>query len=192
MTTTIITLPKTKTCAVCKQTKPSAEFKRRLTLAQSRAMLRNPNITTRYTADSKRCKACQQLLKRTKPLTAKDIRTKVTSGDMPKILGEMKLQQLRESLPKMRSKIMKEHWHNIKRTLPYKTLKLKLADQVNRYGNRHFASKHLQDATQEQNSWNYDEAKRIKKDLLEQARNGVEIPSTIQIATLIKPKGEAQ
>ena len=187
-----MTVDKQKQCTKCKQTKPSAEFKRRLTLAQSRAMLRNPSITTRYTADSKRCKACQQLLKRTKPLTSKDIRTKVTSGDMPKILGELKLQQIRESLPKMRSKIMKEHWHNIKRTLPYKTLKRNIQDQVNKYGNRHFASKNLQDATKEQNSWNYQEAKRIKKDLLEQARNGVEIPATIQIATLIKPKGEAQ
>ena len=181
-----------KKCIKCGETKPTINFKRRLTLAQSRAVLRNPDITTRYTADSKRCKACQQLLKRTKPLTAKDIRSKISSGDIHPIKGELKLQQIKEAIPHTRSRVMKEHWENIKRTLPYKTLKLKLADQVNRYGNRHFASKNLEDATQEQNSWNYIEAKRIRKDLLEQARNGVEIPSTIQIASLIKPKGEAQ
>ena len=181
-----------KQCIKCKQTKPSTEFKRRLTLAQSRAMLRNPNITTRYTADSKRCKACQPKRKPPRELTSKENRTRMSNGDMNKTMGELKLQQIKDTIPHTRSRVMKEHWENIKRTLPYKTLKLKLADQVNRYGNRHFASRNLEDATQEQNSWNYIEAKRIRKDLLEQARNGVEIPSTIQIASLIKPKGEAQ
>jgi hypothetical protein len=180
---------KQKQCKTCGETKPTNQFKRRLTLAQSKAMLRNPNITTRYTATSKNCSQCRNKTKRKHPLTAKEIRSKITSGDMGSVMGEMKLNQIREAIPKMRSKNMKEHWENKKKTVPYKTLKVHLQDQVNRYGNRHFASRHLQNATQEQNSWNYEQAKRIKKDLLEQARNGVEIPPLIQIASLIKPKG---
>lgn len=182
-----------RSCASCGQAKPKKEFLKRLTLAQTKAFLKQPSATTRYIATSKNCKACQAKLKRRskRPLTAKEIRTKVTSGDMPKVMGEMKLQQLRESLPKMRSKIMKETWQK-RRALPYKQLKQHLQDQLNRFGNRHFASKHLQDATQEQNSWNYEQAKIIMKDLLKQAEKGTNVPLDVQIASLIKPKGEAQ
>ena len=189
----LMTVEKQKQCSKCGETKPATEFKRRLTLAQTRAMLRQPNATTRFTTTSNTCAQCRSKTKRkNKPLTPKQIRTKITSGDMSKVLGEMKLNQIREAIPKTRSRVMKEHWQNIKKTLPYKTLKRHIQDQVNRYGNRHFASKYLQDATQEQNSWNYEEAKRIKKDLLEQAQSGTDVPSNIDIATLIKPKGEAQ
>ena len=184
-----MTVDKKKQCAKCEQFKPSTEFKRRLTIAQSRAVLRNPNVTTNYIAESKLCKACQPKRKPPRELTSKEIRTRMSNGDMNKTMGELKLQQIKDTIPKIRSRVMKEHWQNIKKTLPYKTLKLNLTNQVNRYGNRHFASRNLQDATQEQNSWNYAEAKRIRKDLLEQAQNGVDIPPTIQIATLIKPKG---
>jgi hypothetical protein len=190
-----MTVQKQKQCKVCKQFKPKAEFKRRLTLAQTRAVLKQPNATTRYEADSKRCKACQKLLKRTKPLTSKEIRSKITSGDMHPIKGEMKLERIRQAIPLGRSKVMKEYWDSKKTITPYKQLKRLLQDQVNRYGNRHFASKNLQDATQTQNSWNYQEARRIMKDLLEQAQGqvkaGTNVPSYINIATLIKPRGEA-
>jgi len=188
--TTVISSEHTKTCASCKQSKPKKEFLKRLTLAQTKAFLKQPNATTRYTTTSKNCKACQQLLKRKnkRPLTAKEIRSKISSGDMNSVMGEMKLEKIRQAIPKTRSRVMKEHWENIKKTLPYKQLKRHLQDQLNRYGNRHFASTHLQDATREQNSWNYIEAKRIKKDLLEQAQAGREISPDIQIASLIKSK----
>jgi hypothetical protein len=180
-------------CKTCAELKPKKEFLKRLTLAQTKAFLKQPSATTRFIVTSKNCKSCQTKLKRhsKRPLTAKQIRTKVTSGDMPEILGEMKLQQLRENLPKKRSKVMKETWQK-RKALPYKQLKRNLQDQLNRFGNRHFASKNLQDATQEQNSWNYQEAKRIMRDLLEQAEKGTNVPLDIQIASLIKPKGEAQ
>jgi len=178
-----------KRCNTCNELKPKAEFKRRLTLAQTRAILKQPNAQTRYIADSKRCKACQRLLKRTKPLTAKAIRSKISSGDMNSVMGEMKLQQLRQNIPKTRSRVMKEYWQN-KKSEAYKQLKSHLQDQVNRYGNKHFASKNLQDATKEQNSWNYQEAKRIMKDLLKQAEFATSVAKDVQIATLIKPRKE--
>jgi hypothetical protein len=105
---------------------------------------------------------------------------------MPRLLGEMKLQQIREAIPKTRSKVMKETWQK-RKAKPYETLKRNLQDQLNRFGNRHFASKNLQDATKEQNSWNYMEARRIMKDLLEQAMSGTFVPNDVQIASLIKP-----
>lgn len=188
--TTLITLDpnKTKQCSSCKQTKPKKEFLKRLTLAQTRAFLKQPDASTRYTTTSKNCKACQAKLKRkNKPLTAKEIRTRITSGDMPKIMGEMKLNQIREAIPKTRSRIMKEHWQD-KKAEPYRKLKRHLQDQINRFGNRHFASKNLQDATREQNRWNYEQAKIIMRDLLEQAQAGREISPDIQIASLIKNK----
>ena len=180
-----------KQCKTCKQFKPTNQFKRRLTLAQTRAVLRQPNATTRYTTTSSICTECRNKTKRKRPLTSKEIRSKITSGDIPEILGELKLQQIREAIPLGRSKVMKEYWQG-KKSAPYKQLKRNLQDQLNRYGNRHFASKNLQDATRQHNAYNYEQAKRIMKDLLEQAQNGEVIPPTIQIASLIKPQGEAQ
>ena len=178
---------KTKTCTKCNETKPSAEFKRRLNLAQTRALLKQPNATTRFTTISKHCKACREKKRSRTPLTAKEIRTRITNGDMPRIMGEMKLQQLRESIPKTRSRVMKETWQK-RKAKPLELLKRNLQDQVNRIGNRHFASKNLQDATKEQNRWNYQEAKRIMRDLLEQAMEGTFVPNDVQIAPLIKPQ----
>jgi hypothetical protein len=180
-----------KQCPKCGETKPSTQFKRRLSLAQSRAVLRNPNITTNYMADSKLCKACQPKRKPPRKLSIKEIRTRITNKDMHYITGEMLLEKKKQAIVKGRSRVMKETWEK-RKTQPYKTLKRNLQDQLNRYGNRHFASTHLQDATREQNRWNYQEAKRIREDLLNRALNGEDIPPLIQIASLIKPQGEAQ
>ncbi len=173
-------------CANCGESKPKKEFLKRLTLAQTRALLKQPSATTRFTTTSKHCKTCREKKRSRKPLTAKQIRSKITTGDMPRLLGEMKLQQIREAIPKTRSKVMKETWQK-RKAKPYETLKRNLQDQLNRFGNRHFASKNLQDATKEQNSWNYMEARRIMKDLLEQAMSGTFVPNDVQIASLIKP-----
>lgn len=183
-----------KTCTKCGETKPTSQFKRRLSLAQSRAVLHNPNINTHYIADSKLCKDCQPKRKPPHKLTAKEIRTRMTNGDLHPILGEAKLKQKREALNHGRSRVMKEYWQD-KKSEPYKKLKRHLQDQLNRFGNRHFASKNLQDATKEQNSWNYQEAKRIMADLLDRASNGETIPHDVQIASLIPPltnEGETQ
>jgi hypothetical protein len=182
--TTIIM--KTKTCTKCNETKPSTEFKRRLTLAQTRALLKQPNATTRFTTISKHCKACREKKRSRTPLTAKEIRTRMTNGDMPQLMGEMKLAKLRAAIPQTRSRVMKETWQK-RKAKPYETLKRHLQDQVNRIGNRHFASKNLHEVTQIQNKHDYIEARRIMKDLLEQAMSGTFVPNDVQIAPLIKP-----
>lgn len=175
-----------KTCIKCGQTKPSAQFKRRLSLAQSRAVLHNPNITTNYMADSKLCKACQPKRKPPRKLTAKEIRTRITNKDMHFITGELLLEKKREEVNQGRSRVMREYWQD-KKSEPNKKLRRHLQQQVAKYGNRYRASKNLQDATRLQNSWNYQEAKRIMQDLLEQAEAGIAVPQDVQIASLIKP-----
>lgn len=195
--TTIITSSKTKTCHTCGESKPIAKFKRRLTLAQTRAMLKQPSATTRYITTSKICQECRKKTKRAKPLTIKQVRTKITSGDMHPIRGEMLIDQKREAIPLGRSKVMRQYWQD-KKSEPYKKFKRHLQDQINRFGNRHYASTHLQDATRLQNSWNFQEAKRIMRDLLEQAqeqlKTGTFVPNEVNIASLIKPlpQGEKQ
>ena len=176
-----------KQCIKCKQTKPSAQFKRRLSLAQSRAVLRNPNITTNYIADSKMCKDCQPKRKPPHKLTVKEIRTRLSNKDIHHITGETLLEKKKQQIIQGRSRVMKQYWED-KKNEPNKKLKRHLQDQLNRFGNRHFASKNLQDATRLQNAHNYAEAKRIMQDLLEQAKNGVNIPHDVQIASLIKPQ----
>jgi len=180
-----------KKCSKCGETKPSTQFKRRLSLAQSRAVLRNPNITTNYIADSKLCKDCQPKRKPPRKLSIKEIRTRITNKDMHHITGEALLEKKKQAIVKGRSRVMKETWEK-RKSAPYRQLKRNLQDQLNRYGNRHFASKNLQDATRLQNAHNYAQAKLIMADLLDQALNGADIPPLIQIASLIKPQGEAQ
>jgi hypothetical protein len=183
----VMTEVREKQCIKCKQFKPTNQFKRRLSLAQSRAVLRNPNITTNYMADSKMCKDCQPKRKPPRKLTVKEIRTRLSNKDMHHITGELLLEKKREQIIQGRSRVMKQYWED-KKNEPNKKLKRHLQDQLNRFGNRHFASKNLQDATRLQNAHNYAEAKRIMQDLLEQAKNGVNIPHDVQIASLIKPQ----
>ena len=181
------TIIKTKTCTSCKQTKPNAQFKRRLSIAQSRAVLRNPKINTPYIADSKLCKACQPKRKPPRLLSIKEIRTRVSNGDIHQVIGEMKIKEMREALPKRRAKVMREHWQKIK-SEPINALKKHIQQQVAKFARRNNASKYLQDATKEQNSWNYEQAKRVRDMLVERIDNGGHVEPTIDIQTLFKPK----
>ena len=187
--TTIITslATKTKLCPKCRQTKPTNQFKRRLSLAQSRAVLRNPNITTNYIADSKLCKACQPKRKPPRLLSIKEIRTRISNGDLHPILGEAKIKELRENIPKIRSRVMKEHWQD-KRNAPIKELKKNLAQQVAKFASRYHATKSNDPhhANLPQHKYSYDEAKRVRDDLLSRATSGEAIDPTIKINELIK------
>jgi hypothetical protein len=106
---------------------------------------------------------------------------------MHHITGETLLEKKKQQTIQGRSRVMRQYWET-KKNEPIALLKRNLQDQVNRLGNKHFASKNLQDATKEQNRWNYMEAKRIMQDLLEQAKNGREISPNTQLASLIKPQ----
>ena len=184
---------KQKQCTNCGETKPVKQFRRKLTIAQSRAMLRNPNITTPYITTSKRCKDCQP--KRHTPLSIKQIRSKISTGDIRQQIGENLIKEMREAIPKKRAKVMKEYWEK-KHTGWIDELKANLQSQVTTYANRYYAYKNTlsdyevvtpqQHAMLDQHSYNYAEAKRIRQDLLEQAKDGGEISPSIKINEVIK------
>ena len=155
---------KTKTCSKCNEEHPLSKFERRLTLAQSKALLRNPNLTRRHVTISKLCSYCRQDMKSKKPLTAKQIRNKITSGDIPQLVGEQMIREMREALPARRAKAMKERWQKVK-ALPILKVKDSLSRQVATYARRFHSSTYLRGMTKQRNKWNYQEARRVKADL---------------------------
>jgi hypothetical protein len=182
-----------KTCTTCNQTKPKKEFHRVLTLAQSKALLKKPNLTTRHTLYSTLCRSCRNQRKRRTPLTIKDIRNKITSGDIHKDIGENLIAEKRTALPRKRSKVMKEYWQK-KRTGWQDELKANLQAQVTRYATRYYSYKNQmpenatpnQQALLLQHSYNYKEAQRVRKDLMGRVARGEVIDPATKINELIK------
>ena len=187
--TSVITL----LCKSCGESKPKKEFHRVLTLAQSKAMLRKPNLKTRHTLYSTLCRSCRNQRKRRTPLSIKDLRNKISTGDIHKDIGENLITQMKQAMPRKRSKVMKDYWQK-KRTGWVDQLKDNLQKQVTTYANRYYSYKNqlgdnptpTQHAMLEQHSYNYAEAKRIRQDLLEQAKAGREISPDTKINELIK------
>lgn len=185
-----------KTCTMCGEIKPVAEFKRRLTLAQSAHYLRRASVKTRTSVISVRCKDCWKNSKRKTPLTRKQIQNKVVSGDMHPVTAELTLRKRKEELPKIRSRIMKEYWWG-KKVDYIKQLNANLQKQVSTYGNRYRNTKSklkaslekhetTHHALLEQHSKNYTLAKQIKKDLMARARGGEVIDLDTKLMTLMK------
>jgi hypothetical protein len=187
--------PSSKLCTSCNETKPKKEFHRVLTLAQSKALLKKPNLTTRHTLYSTLCQSCRQQRKRRTPLTTKQIRSKITTGDMNPIIGEALITQKREALPRKRSKVMKEYWQK-KRLGWQDELKTNLQAQVTTYANRYYSYKNklpdyelwttAQHAMLDQHSYNYAEAKRIRRDLMNKVLVGEVVAVDVKINELIK------
>jgi len=103
-------------------------------------------------------------------------------------IGEALIQAKKTALPRKRSKVMKEYWQK-KRDGWVDVLKANLQTQVTTYANRYYsykATKTAQHALLEQHSYNYEEAKRIRKDLMKQAQKGTNVPTDIKIETQIK------
>lgn len=182
-----------KLCASCKQTKPKKEFHRILTLAQSKALLKKPNLTTRHTLYSSLCRACRNQRKRRTPLTIKDLRNKISSGDLNPVIGEALITEKRQALPRKRSKVMKEYWQK-KRTLWQDELKSNLQKQVTTYANRYYSYQNqmpedatpLQHALLDQHSYNYKEAQRVRQEILNQIKSGQKVAVDVKINELIK------
>jgi hypothetical protein len=178
-----------KECTRCNQTKNIKQFKKRLTLAQTKAFLKQPNATTRFITTSTTCKQCRA--KRSKPLTIKQIRTKISTGDMHPVKGELKIKQMVESLPKRRSKVMKEYWQK-KKAKPNNELKINIQKQVDKYRARYATSKNKQDASLAQNSWNYEQAKQVRKELIERMNEGEVFAVDLRIEQFFKTKQQGE
>jgi hypothetical protein len=176
---------RTTTCADCEQAKPNASFHRLLSLAHSRSVLKQPNLQTRYTATSKFCKECRAKRKRKTPLTTKEIRNKITSGDIHSVKGEIILQQKRDALPQIRARGMKKRWQKVK-SAPLKALKKQLQQQVAKYANRYHTYKHQQggqeNATLAQHRYNYSQAKAVRDKVLREAEYQLEQGKPIDVS----------
>lgn len=196
---------KTKTCTHCGETKPIDAFKRRLTKRQSCALLDRSSISTAITVDSVRCTTCWLMTKSKKPLTKKQIRNKINSGDIKRVLGEILIREIDRTIPLKRSRVMKEEWEK-RKTSWVKTLNDNLQQQVDKYRNRYYGYKYAvekqggenslqeiktkQHATLEQHRLNYEQSMQIKKDLMTRARAGEKIEVDVPIVLYLKTKGE--
>jgi hypothetical protein len=164
-----------------------------LTLAQSRAVLKKPNLTTRHTLYSTLCRDCRTQRKRRTPLTIKEIHNKITTGDIHQVIGENLIKQKREAIPRKRSKVMKEYWEK-KRLSWVEDLKTNLQRQVTRYASRYYSYKNnmpedatpAQHALLDQHRYNYAEAKRIRQDLIDRVKAGEVVDPAVKINELIK------
>jgi len=187
---------KTKTCTHCGETKPLNAFKRTLTKRQSCALMDRSSIKQGLVVDSVRCRTCWLMTKSRKPMTKKQIRNKINSGDIKRVLGEILIQEIDRAIPLKRSRVMKEQWQK-RRTGWIKTLNDNLQQQVGTYRNRYYAYKAikreqmfpLQHAMLEQHRQNYEQSMQIKKDLMDRAKAGEKIEVDVPIVMYFKKGG---
>ena len=192
---------KTKTCTHCGETKPIEAFKRRLTKRQSCVLLNRSSLSQGIVVDSVRCKTCWLMTKSRKPMTKKQIRNKINSGDIKRVLGEIMISEINRAIPLKRSRVMKEEWQK-RKTSWVKTLNDNLQQQVDKYRNRYYAYKATlnkssgenslrdkQHATLEQHRLNYEQAIQIKKRLMDRAKSGEKIEVDVQIVMYLKGGG---
>ena len=187
---------KTKTCTHCGETKPLNAFKRTLTKRQSCALLHRSSIKQGLVVDSVRCRTCWLMTKSRKPMTKKQIRNKINSGDIKRVLGEILIREIDRTIPLKRSRVMKEEWQK-RKTSWIKTLNDNLQQQVDTYRNRYYAYKAikreqmfpLQHAMLEQHRQNYEQSMQIKKDLMGRAKAGEQIEVDVQIVMYFKKGG---
>lgn len=105
-------------CAKCGEIKPSAEFKRKLTKAQSRARGYAGNVALEI--ESSMCKSCQPRLKDVQHLNARELHNRVSVGDLsPVIAKALKDKRDKEARAAMRA-AAKRAWDNV-RTQPWAT-----------------------------------------------------------------------
>lgn len=136
-------------------------------------------------------------------MTKKQIRNKIESGDIKRVLGEILIREIDRTIPLKRSRVMKEEWQK-RKTGWIKTLNDNLQQQVDTYRNRYYAYKYAvekqggenslliqakQHAMLEQHRQNYNQSMQIKRDLLTRARAGEKIEVDVQIVMYLKGGG---
>lgn len=166
-----------KTCTVCKESKPRKQFKRTLTLAQSRAMLQRPQLSKPHTLISALCKDCQNQLKRNKakkPYIASEIRKKIEQGVIHPTIGEQRIKRKMEEANGKKALGQKLRWQKAKMVQVDAHLEA-IRTEVAGYRGRYYAYKsHLnanyeqiiptQHALLEQHRQNYEDAKDAYKE----------------------------
>lgn len=192
----------TKVCKKCGRTSPIKDFKKRISVAQARALYKRQNITKPQTILSTLCKACRPKPKPPSKLTLKDIQNKKATGEMGAVLADLLMGQKREKIKQGRSAVMRKYWRD-KAEKKHQAYYQHLQNQVERYAQRYYAyktylkSKANQTKTPEQDlitptqhdllsqhRANYEEAKEIRDLEMKRVRNGGEIDMRFRIVEL--------
>jgi len=121
------------TCAKCGETKPRAEFKRRMTAEEYSRVIKR-RVETGTTVISSLCKPCQPKRKPRSKLTLKELRNKITEKRINPKLGEALIEEKRQAINKTRSRHMREYWQKQKGKAR-EELKAKLDKEVTRAKN---------------------------------------------------------
>ena len=169
-------------CIGCNEVKPIKHFKTMSTNAQAKAW----GFKKAIEITSGRCDKCRPPKKKVLSLSLNEIRNKITVGDIRPYIGEAMLKEMREQLPKKRSRIMKEHWQK-KRGEPIAQLQDKIQKQVAKYGNRYHAYKanpQAQHALLEQHRQNYESARQVRDEVFKQLKSGEITPNEVDVVSL--------
>lgn len=126
-------------CSKCGETKPRAEFKRRLTGEEYSRYL-NRRVESGTTVISSLCKPCQPKRKPRSKLTLKELRNKITNKRINARLGESLIEEKRQDINATRSRNMKIRWQKEKGKAR-EELKAKLDKEVNQAKNKYHAYK---------------------------------------------------
>lgn len=95
-----------KQCPKCLKLKPSTEFKRMLSLTQSRALLKRPTLKTPQEVASKYCNACRPQPKQ----TLKRLQSKISDGIIHPVIGANLIQEHIAKGRKAQSDGMRKLW----------------------------------------------------------------------------------
>ena len=163
-----LTKPDFITCNKCGETKPRAEFKRRLTAEQYSKAL-NRRVETGTSVISSLCKPCQPKRKPRAKLTLKELRNKITNKRINPYLGELLIEEKRKAINATRKRNMKIRWQKEKGK-ERAELKASLDKEVNRAKSTYSAYKRRTESCpikpNRQNGW----ADESKLQALEQER----------------------
>ena len=113
-----------------------------------------------------------------------------SSGDIRPLIGEAMLKEMREQLPKKRSRIMKEYWQGV-RNKPLADIKEKIQQRVSKYASRYNSYKSAnknptpaQHALLEQHRLNYEWAKEIRDKTYKELEFGTLVPKDVDLVSL--------
>jgi hypothetical protein len=157
-----------KVCKRCSKTKPIKEFKRKLTLAQSRALLKRPTLRTPHELVSTLCKTC-----RPDKLTAKKIQNRVGDGEIHELVGQALKDKLKRQLKVKQSRSMKRLWQKKRDavTTPwYLSIRQQVVKKYNYYSLQLSRNKHP--ALTQHAKLDYEIAREIKAGLLLKIKMG--------------------
>jgi hypothetical protein len=101
----------TKACTKCKETKPLAAFRYKLTRAQSKQQGYAGNVLV--TAEGKVCKDCRPKRKPLSKLTNKELEAKAATGDVPLAIAKARIAQHKKDANLLRKRARVERWHEV-------------------------------------------------------------------------------